>query len=127
MEINKKYYKDYGFLYPSDGIKWQNTVYEQTPKNLAALILKRAMKIEGKKFNKENRIVFLKEWAEHYEEISDDGQKFDYRHIADSVADHYIFCNSLHIIKRSNRTEIDNQLRNEIYIELVRLLENDLK
>lgn len=132
MENSKKDIKQeikistYGLFYGKT-VRWINTTKEQTPLLLARIILKRKMKEEGEKFNTKGRIKLLKEWAEHYEDISDENQKFDYRYIADSVADHYIYCNGLHIIERANKTQISNELRGKINEELVNLFEDDLE
>lgn len=101
-----------------------NKKKDHTPKYVATVVLKRALQVDGLELTLAGTRELLEGWAEHYTDISDTGQIFEAKNIADTVADFYIYCNGLHILE--NKVEVGNHFRAETYRLLVRLLEYSL-
>ena len=95
--------------------------------NVASFILKRAMREDKIIYNKEGRVKYLQEWADHLTEISDTDEKHKPELICDTVADHLIFASSLHIIYEDNNTEVENEFRRDVCNALVLILESSIE
>ncbi len=83
------------------------------PKGMARAIIHKAVKEEGKMWSKKDVLAFLEEWCIHFNDISDDETTYTLDEMPELVADHLIYCSSLHIIK--GKTQVNNEFTRETY------------
>lgn len=102
----------------------------ETTNSVARIILKIAMKEDNLKFNDKNRVQYLNDWADVMTENSQgDGNDETYKgeNIADHVADFLVWGNGLHIIAKSNMTEVGTEIKESIYKEMVDVIESSFE
>lgn len=96
-------------------------------KSCANILLRLALKEDGKEFNMSSMKLFLEEYAEYMNEnLFDDREDHTASDITDYVADNIVHCNAPHIISIKNRTQVSNEFSSAVCIELKRMLDKSL-
>ena len=117
--------RKFALLYISDNrmVELHHTV--DTLEKVARHMLMRAMKDDESgnySINRmASRIEYMESWVDHLKENGDDTYNVD--NVADHIADFLAYCNDPHIIRLSNRKEVNSEEKKQVYYHIAHLLE----